>query len=197
VFWPWPCGSLLRIDPVAQGADPYAIPGGNPFVGGGGRAEIFAYGLRNPWRFSFDRATGDLWVADVGQSAIEEINVVPLAEAAGVNFGWNRLEGSRPFEGDPPAEHVLPVFEYDRGGGCSVTGGYVYRGSQIAGLQGAYLFGDYCAGQVRALVQRDGEVVAERELGVEVPSLSSFGERADGELYALSLDGPVFRLDPQ
>ena len=189
-------GSLLRIDPINRGNDLYAIPAGNPFVGGGGRAEIWHYGLRNPWRFSFDRETGDLWIGDVGQGGLEEIDFLPAGSPVGANFGWNRLEGTESFRGDPPAEHVLPIFEYPTADGCAVTGGYVYRGSAIAGLQGAYLYGDYCNGDVRALVQRDGRVVAERSLGFEVASLSSFGQRADGELYALSLAGPIFRLDP-
>jgi len=189
-------GSLLRIDPINRGSDPYAVPAGNPFVAGGGRAEIWAYGLRNPWRFSFDRGTDDLWIGDVGQGGLEEIDLLPAGSPGGANFGWNRLEGTQPFRGDPPGEHVLPIFEYPTREGCAVTGGYVYRGRAIAGLQGAYLFGDYCNGDVRALVQQGGRVVAERSLGVDVPSLSSFGQRADGELYALSLGGPVIRLDP-
>ena len=190
-------GSILRIDPLNRGDDPYAIPASNPFLGGGGRGEIWAYGLRNPWRFSFDRATGDLWIADVGQGAVEEIDLLPADAGGGqgANLGWDRLEGSRPFEGDAPAEHVLPVFEYDRSaGGCSVTGGFVYRGTAIAGLQGAYLFSDYCDNELRAIVVRDGDVVAERRLGVEVPDIVSFGEDATGELYALSLGGAIYRL---
>ena len=190
-------GSLLRIDPINRGSDPYAIPEGNPFVAGGGRGEIWAYGLRNPWRFSFDRQTGDLWIGDVGQGTIEEVDLLPAATGGGkgANLGWNRLEGTQRYEGDPPAEHVLPIFEYGRDGGeCSVTGGFVYRGENIAGLQGAYVFSDYCAAEVRAIVVRDGRVVAERGLGVEVPNIASFGEDANGELYALSLNGPIYRL---
>jgi glucose/arabinose dehydrogenase len=154
-------------------------------------------GLRNPWRFSFDRETGDLWVADVGQNAIEEINVTPLADAAGANYAWDLFEGSQPFKGDEqPDNAIVPVEEYPTGDGCAVTGGYVYRGAAIEGLQGAYLYGDFCAGFVRAIRVEAGEVVDSAQLGVSAPELASFGEDADGELYLLSLGGQVLRLVP-
>ncbi len=191
-------GKLLRIDPRATGGDPYAVPADNPFASGGGRGEVFVTGVRNPWRFSFDRGTGDLWIGDVGQGSEEEVDLLPAGRAAGANLGWDRLEGNRRFEGDPPPDAVAPVFTYGRDEGYSVTGGYVYRGSAVPGLAGAYVFGDFGAGVVRALSVEGGRVVAERSLGVETgpASLVSFGEDAAGELYVLSLDGPLYRLVP-
>ena len=195
-------GSLLRIDPEAGGPDgsPYAVPDANPFKNGGGAPEVWAYGLRNPWRFSFDRQTGDLWIADVGQNAIEEIDLLPRASGGGrgANLGWSEMEGDEPFEnGDEPDDHVPPIFTYDRdAGGCSVTGGFVYRGAAIPGLQGAYVYGDYCLGELRGLLIENGAVADERGLGQVVPNLVSFGEDGSGELYALSLDGPIYRLEP-
>jgi glucose/arabinose dehydrogenase len=191
-------GKVLRIDPRRSGDDPYAVPADNPFAGGGGRGEVYIAGVRNPWRFSFDRQNGDLWIGDVGQGAEEEIDLLPAGRAAGANLGWDRVEGNRPFEGEAPAGAVPPVFTYGRDEGYSVTGGYVYRGSAIPGLGGAYVFGDYGAGVVRALGIEGGRVVSERSLGVETgpASLVSFAEDADGELYVLSLEGPIYRLVP-
>ncbi|HEV2767312.1 MAG TPA: PQQ-dependent sugar dehydrogenase [Acidimicrobiales bacterium] len=191
-------GSILRIDPRAPGDAPYGIPGDNPFAGGGGRGEIYVYGLRNPWRFSFDRATDDLWIADVGQNAIEEINRLPAASAAGANMGWPALEGSRPFEGEPPPDAVPPVYEYDHDEGFSVTGGFVYRGERIPGLRGAYVFGDLGTARLWALAAEGDGGLGRHDLGVGVEegTLASFGEDAEGELYVLSLAGPVLRLDP-
>jgi glucose/arabinose dehydrogenase len=193
-----PLGALLRIDPLA--GDPYGIPSDNPFLDVDDAArEIVAYGLRNPWRFSFDRETGDLWLADVGQSSWEEINRVPFDELPGANFGWNLMEGTHRFEGDEPGDHVPPIYEYETGGpeGCAVTGGYVYRGAAIEGLQGAYLYSDACNGAIRALaVDAESEVVAQADLGVAAERVVSFGQDADGELYVLDLSGPVYRLDP-
>jgi glucose/arabinose dehydrogenase len=189
-------GKLLRIDPRPAGGRPYGIPRDNPFVGrDGARPEIWAYGLRNPWRFSFDAATGDLWIGDVGQNAYEEIDYQPAGEG-GRNYGWDRREGLHPFDGgDRPDGAVDPVLEYGRdGGACTVIGGFVYRGQRIRGLRGAYLYGDYCAGWVRAARVDDGKVLDQRDLGLEVPGLSSFGVDAAGELYALSLSGDVYRL---
>ncbi len=187
-------GSVLRLDPRAQGDAPYAIPAGNPFVGGEGRAEIFLYGVRNPWRFSFDRATGDLWLADVGQNAIEEVNRLPAGEAAGANLGWPALEGTRPFDGDSPAGAVAPVYEYTHDDGYSVTGGFVYRGRAIPGLSGAYVFGDLGTARLWALaVDDDGGVAGRADLGVGVDegTLVSFFEDADGELYVISIAGTI------
>jgi glucose/arabinose dehydrogenase len=189
-------GKILRIDPRPSGGRPYRVPADNPFVDrDDARAEIWDYGLRNPWRFSFDAATGDLWIGDVGQNAYEEINSEP-AGSGGRNYGWNRREGLHAFNGgERPDGAVDPVIEYGReGGACTVIGGFVYRGRRIPGLQGAYLYGDYCAGWVRAARTRGGEVLEQRDLGLEVPGLSSFGADAAGELYALSLGGDVFRI---
>ncbi|HWB72987.1 MAG TPA: PQQ-dependent sugar dehydrogenase [Egibacteraceae bacterium] len=191
-------GKLLRIDPAAGGTGgaPYDVPPDNPFVGRpGARPEVWAYGLRNPWRFSFDRETGDLWIADAGQSAREEIDFAPAGTGAGANYGWNRLEGTRPYEGQPPPDAVPPMFEYPASGGrCAIIGGYVYRGSAIPPLRGAYLYSDLCDGEIRALVQQGGRVVAERSLGLRLQRIASFGQGPDGELYALSLRGDLVRI---
>jgi glucose/arabinose dehydrogenase len=191
-------GKIMRISPRPAGGRPYGIPSDNPFVGmPGARPEIWAYGLRNPWRFSFDRATGELWIGDVGQDAWEEVNVL-ASDQGGANLGWDLLEGSHPFEGSPEiASTVLPVYEYPHDGAvCAVTGGSVYRGEAVPALQGAYVFGDFCTGVLQALAPRPGRAPAHRELGPVVPSLASFGEDAAGELYALSLEGAVYRLVP-
>jgi len=190
-------GKILRIDPRPAGGRPYRVPSDNPFVGrGGARPEIWSYGLRNPWRFSFDPATGDMWIGDVGQNAWEEVDHEP-AGSGGRNYGWNRREGRHTFEGERPAGAVDPVIEYGReGGACTVIGGSVYWGRRIPGLRGAYLYGDYCAGWVRAARVRGGRVAEQRDLGLSVPGLTSFGVDPAGELYAMSLSGPVYRLAP-
>lgn len=191
-------GSILRIDPRAQGDAAYAIPADNPFAGGGGRGEVFVYGLRNPWRFSFDRSTGDLWIADVGQNAVEEVNLLPAGPAGGANMGWPALEGSRPFKGTPPPGAVAPVYDYTHDDGYSVTGGFVYRGTRIPGLQGAYVFGDLGTARLWALAVADGKVAGRTDLGVGVEegALVSFAEDGAGELYVVSIAGTVSRLDP-
>jgi glucose/arabinose dehydrogenase len=178
-----PLGKLLRIDPDADSSTP---------------PDIWAIGLRNPWRFSFDRATDDLWIADVGQNAVEEIDFLPAGTAPGTNFGWSGFEGTEIYdEGRVPDESVPPVFEMSHEDGwCSVTGGVVYRGERIPDLQGAYLFGDYCKPGLHGLTLQNSQVAAQRELGVEVASLVSIDEDADGEVYLLSLDGGISRLDP-
>jgi glucose/arabinose dehydrogenase len=190
-------GKILRIDPRASGGRPYRVPSDNPFLDrGGARPEIWDYGLRNPWRFSFDPATDDLWIGDVGQNAWEEVDHEP-AGSGGRNYGWNRREGLHAFDGDRPDGAVDPVIEYGReGGACTVIGGSVYWGRRIPGLRGAYLYGDYCAGWVRAARVQGGRVVEQRDLGLSVPSLTSFGVDPAGELYAMSLVGPVYRLVP-
>lgn len=192
-------GSLLRLDPAGPG-DGYAVPADNPFVDDArGRDEVWAFGLRNPWRFAFDSETGDLWVADVGQDDREEINFAPAGQGAGANYGWSAMEGTRDFDGSgAPAGHVPPVFEYDRAAGrCSITGGVVYRGEAIPALAGTYLFSDLCDGVVRALEVSGGSVTGERDLGVGADQVVSFGQDAAGEVYVLSLTGEVARLDPQ
>ncbi|MEV7197018.1 PQQ-dependent sugar dehydrogenase [Streptomyces sp. NPDC093510] len=190
-------GKLLRIDP--RGGKPYAVPRDNPFVGDPkARDEIWAYGLRNPWRFSFDAGTGDLLIGDVGQSSWEEIDWAPADSDGGENYGWSRMEGSHPFRGGTePADHVPPVHEYDRSGlGCSVTGGYVYRGRAIPQLRGQYVFSDYCDGTLRALRMKNGKVTGVADLGVNGGQVVSFVEGGRGELYVLDIGGSVARLDP-
>jgi len=180
-------GKILRID-VDRG-DPYAIPPDNPFASGGGRPEIFAYGLRNPWRFSFDRKTGELWAADVGQDDWEEIDHV----RRGGNYGWRIMEGNHCFHprtGCTTDGLVSPVAEYaNRPPRCSITGGYVYRGSAIPDLQGIYVFGDYCSGEISGLV--DGTVRPLFSTGLKI---SSFGQDQSGELYVVGLEGTVHRI---
>jgi glucose/arabinose dehydrogenase len=191
-------GKMLRIDPRPTGGERYGVPADNPFVARrDARPEIWAFGLRNPWRYSFDRVTGDLWIGDVGQSAWEEIDVQPAASRGGENYGWNAMEGTHPFGSDePPAGAIAPVFEYGHGaGGCGVIGGYVYRGTAIPALDGAYLYSDLCLGTLEALRLVDGEVRRD-DLGLTVQAVSSFGEGLDGELYVLSLAGGVYRLVP-
>ncbi len=193
-------GSIVRIDPTPDAAEPYAIPPDNPYADGiDGLPEIYLIGVRNPWRFSFDSATGDLWIADVGQDAYEEITLLLAANGAGVgaNLGWNLREGLHEFAGPEPDGHVDPVYEYGHDAGVSVTGGYVYRGHAVPELYGHYVFGDYATAQLWAVGVSTGEVMF-RHLGSVVPgcSLASFGEGLDGELYVPSLDGPVSRLVP-
>jgi glucose/arabinose dehydrogenase len=191
-------GSLLRID-VDRG-DPYAVPSSNPFVGQAGfRPEIWAWGLRNPWRFSFDRIGGRLYVADVGQNAWEEINAVDSG-AGGLNYGWNIMEGMHCYNASNcnQAGLVRPVVEYSHSEGCSVTGGHVYRGAALASLRGHYFYSDYCAGFLRSFRLDGNEVrdVRAWQAG-DVGQVLSFGEDAAGELYVLALRGnagSVYRL---
>jgi len=190
-------GKILRIDPTASGDQAYTIPSDNPFASAGGRPEIWAYGLRNPWRFSFDRETGDLWLGDVGQNAWEEVDFMPAGEGAGANYGWARYEGNHPFSGDEISGTVPAIFEYPNPDeGCSVTGGFVYRGTRIPNLVGAYVFADYCQGDVRALTQDNGEVAVERFLDVNAANIAAFGQDNDGELYVLSQGDGLLRIDP-
>ncbi len=194
-------GSILRLEVDTDAA--YDIPPGNPFAEGDGAPEIHLYGVRNPWRFSFDRETGDLWIGDVGQDRWEEINLLPAGAGLGrgANLGWNQVEGTEPFAGGTaPDGAVEPIHTYGRDdGACSVTGGHVYRGSVISQLVGTYLYADYCQGGIRALVLARGEVVEDRnlEIGIVPNSLGSFGEGPDGEIYVLSLaEGRVLRIEP-
>jgi glucose/arabinose dehydrogenase len=187
-------GKMLRIDPRPGAGTPYSVPTDNPFVDqADARPEIWAYGLRNPWRYSFDRETGDLWIADVGQSSREEVDVQPGTSPGGQNYGWDGYEGTLPFEEPAPRNAVPPIYDYGRGLGATVIGGYVYRGSAIPELRGAYLFGDLYNPDIRMLV-RSGTGVRHLPLGIEVENLASFGQDHDGELYLLSLSGSVFRL---
>ncbi|HET8976429.1 MAG TPA: PQQ-dependent sugar dehydrogenase [Solirubrobacterales bacterium] len=194
-------GKILRIDPATGGnGSPYVTPPDNPFADEvGARPEIYSYGLRNPWRFSFDRETGDLAIGDVGQSSREEIDFVAAGEGAGANFGWSAFEAEERFNDDQQAPgHVPPVLSYGRDEGCSVTGGYVVRDPELPALAGRYLYGDYCAGELRSfrpvVTGSDVSARGDRGLGLEVSALSSFAEDEQGRIYATSLDGPVFRL---
>lgn len=191
-------GKMLRIDPQLSGDVPFRVPADNPFVGHGeAMPTIWAYGLRNPWRYSFDRLTGDLWIGDVGQTGWEEVDVQPAGSSGGENYGWNILEGSHPFFGDELPDGVAPIYEYSHAeGGCTVIGGYAYRGDAIPELTGAYLFGDLCIGEIEALAVENGRVTGHEALGPVVENLSSFGEDSNGELYAMSLSGGVYRIAP-
>jgi len=187
-------GKILRID--VDHEQPYAIPKGNPFVAGGGRPEIFAFGIRNPWRFSFDRETGMLWLADVGQYKWEEVDLV----VAGGNYGWRIMEGTHcynPDEGCSPDGLIFPIAEYGHEQGrCSITGGYVYRGPSIQALRGTYVFGDYCSGELFALsasANRRTSTVP-RVLMQTGFRISSFGEDEAGELYIVDHKGGIYRL---
>jgi glucose/arabinose dehydrogenase len=194
-------GKLLRID--VDSAEPYAIPPDNPFVGvPAARPEIWAYGLRNPWRFSFDRVTGDLFIADVGQSAREEIDFEPRGAGGGLDYGWDVEEGSLcydPDPGEPPCGDpglVRPVLEYDHSLGCSVTGGFRYWGSAYPHLRGWYLYGDYCSGRIWGATNTSGSWIA-HELLLSGLSIASFGEDANGELYVVDRDatsGTIYRI---
>jgi glucose/arabinose dehydrogenase len=190
-------GSIVRID--VNGDEPYAIPADNPFAdGAGGAPEVFLYGLRNPWRFSFDRGTGQLWIADVGQNAYEEIDRVDPAADAGANLGWNLMEASHCFvAGCSPEGLVLPITEYGRDAGCSVTGGFVYRGTAIEGLAGWYLFSDYCSGLIFGVPSDAAPGTAPRLLLETGLSVSSFGQDSDGELYVADIaGGGIYRIVP-
>jgi glucose/arabinose dehydrogenase len=190
-------GKLLRIDPRRSGAG-HTSPASNPFAGGrAGRNEIYAYGLRNPWRFSFDRANGDLYIGDVGQDAREEISYARRGQGRGVNFGWSCFEGNRRYDSSRSCPNSrAPVLDFGRGNGeCSVTGGVVIRDPALGGLRGRYLYGDYCRGQVRSFRVSGGRATGDGPLGVRrVEELSSFGEDSRGRVYITSLSGPVYRL---
>jgi glucose/arabinose dehydrogenase len=193
-------GKILRID-VESGVTPYAIPADNPFLGDpAARPEIWALGLRNPWRFSFDRATADMYIADVGQNQREEINFQPAASAGGENYGWRCYEGSLPYnlEGCGPAgQYVFPVTEYQRSGGnCSVTGGYVYRGLPYPRMRGVYFYGDYCSGRVWGLrAVGDPSRWETTELLDTTTSITTFGEDQAGNLYLADYStGTLYRV---
>lgn len=195
-------GSILRVD--LRAGDPYTVPADNPFAGNpNARPEVWSYGLRNPWRFSFDRATGDLYIADVGETQVEEIDVSTPADGAGrgVNYGWSIMEGSQCFRGSgcDRTGLTLPVLEYSHQEGCSVTGGYVYRGSSIPELQGHYFYADFCQGWVRSFRYTGGAVTDEASWPTLSPGgpIVSFGEDSAGELYILQAGGGVFRIVPE
>jgi glucose/arabinose dehydrogenase len=192
-----PFGKVLRIDPAPTWNAPYTIPPDNPYQGrDDALPEIYALGLRHPWRYSVDRLTGDIWLGDVGQYRREEIDFLPGDGGGGADFGWNALEGTLRFTGPPAYGTVAPVLEYPHDEArCAVIGGQVYRGTAIPHLAGAYLFADWCDGHVHALVADHGRLQFERDLGVSLGTLAAFGETPDGEVLLLSQLQGVFRLD--
>jgi glucose/arabinose dehydrogenase len=186
---------ILRINPAASGNAPYTVPADNPFIGRAGtRPETWMWGLRNPWRFSFDRATGDVWIGDVGQDAYEEVDFARAGEK-GINWGWRAREGFHAFRGAAASATRDPVLETAHSAGnCAVVGGYVYRGRAIPALDGVYVFGDDCRPNLVGVVATNGRVVAQRDLGPSVSALTTFGEDPAGEIYAVARGGTVFRL---
>ena len=229
-------GKILRIDveghngqpggefcetggPTGAALSPYRIPVDNPFAHSPtGRPEIWALGLRNPWRFSFDRLTGDLYITDVGQASREEVDYQPARFAGGANYGWNILEGSRCFASSPDSatqagqncqadsDYVLPIMEYEHGtdevNGCAITGGYVYRGAEFPALAGIYFYADFCQGKIWGLRHRNGDWENQLLLDTAL-NISSFGEDEAGELYlthlgsGIEMDGAIYRLRQQ
>ncbi len=193
-------GKIIRID--VDAAPPYTIPPDNPFVGRPGwRGEIWLLGLRNPWRWSFDRGTGDVWVGDVGEDLHEEISYLPAATAPGGNLGWPQREGPfcfQPASGCQTAGLTDPILTYPHGPACAVTGGYVYRGAAFPSLRGTYFYGDYCSGFIRA-VRRSGTQVADAYAPLSPPLINdnvvSFGEDADGEVHVVMASGRVYRIE--
>jgi glucose/arabinose dehydrogenase len=192
-------GKILRIDPRRADGRPYGVPDTNPFATtSGARPEIYSYGLRNPFRFSFDRRTGDMTIADQGQNQYEEINWTARGRARGANFGWDAFEGRHRFEGDARSRTVPPALERSHSRGyCSITGGYVIRDRALGGLYGRYVYSDLCTGQLRSVRLTRAGARADRAVGPEVPSTVSFGEDARGRVYAVSIGGAVFRLVPR
>jgi glucose/arabinose dehydrogenase len=193
-----PLGKILRIDPRAKGGQPFSVPSDNPFAGrAGARPEIYAYGLRNPWRFSFDRARGDLTIGDVGQDAVEEIDFARRGRARGRNFGWRPFEGNKKLFDEPAPGAVRPVITKTHADGwCSITGGYVVRDKAVPGLYGRYVYGDYCKGQLRSARLSAGHASGDQAIpGLPtVQGLDSFGEDAVGRVYVVSQAGPVYRF---
>ncbi|MGA2505334.1 MAG: PQQ-dependent sugar dehydrogenase [Anaerolineales bacterium] len=188
-------GKLLRIN--IDSGDTATIPPDNPFIGKGGLPEIWAYGLRNPWRFSFDRLTGNLFIADVGQDAWEEVDFVPAGTPGGMNFGWSYYEGMHPYQDQPPANATFtwPVTEYSHAFGCAVTGGYVYRGMALPEWQGIYFYGDYCSGNVWGLIETSQDKWQSKILFTTGAKITTFGEDEAGELYISDYGtGTILRL---
>jgi glucose/arabinose dehydrogenase len=201
-------GKLLRIDPRPSHGRPYSIPPDNPFADGkGGRPEIYSYGLRNPFRFSFDRVSARqprLAIGDVGQNRFEEVDYTTVEGAAGANFGWDAFEGFSPYReensGTPdPGGTTKPIFAYphSRDGSCAIVGGYVVGDPRLPSLHGRYVYADLCEGQLRSLVPHLGGADGDRKLGLSVSEPSSFGEDDQGRIYVCSLEGPVYRLVPR
>jgi glucose/arabinose dehydrogenase len=193
-----PLGKILRIDPSRRGDKAYTIPPGNPFVDRpGARPEIYAYGLRNPWRFNFDRVTEDLVIGDVGQDAVEEIDFAPKGTARGANYGWRPWEGRSRNIDEPAAAARFPVITKTHDDGwCSITGGYVVRDRGVPALYGRYVYGDYCKGELRSARLSAGKASGDRKIpGLKtITALDSFGEDAAGRVYAISQQGAVYRF---
>jgi glucose/arabinose dehydrogenase len=187
-------GKLLRID--VDNSQPYAIPADNPYANGGGLWEIWAYGFRNPWRFSFDRLTGDMYIGDVGQDFWEEIDFLMVGSPGGENFGWSYYEGMHTYRGSPPAgmEFVMPVAEYNHELGNAVIGGYVYRGQNLPAWWGVYLYGDYGSGRVWGLLHLADGSWQNAQLFDTSFSISSFGMDEDGEMYLVDDRGSILML---
>jgi glucose/arabinose dehydrogenase len=188
-------GKLLRID--VDSGEPYAIPADNPIAKGGGLPEIWAYGLRNPWRFSFDHLTGDLYIGDVGQDAWEEVDFVPAGTAGGMNFGWSFYEGMHTYQDQPPASATFtwPIVEYPHSEGCAVTGGFVYRGSTMPEWQGVYFYGDYCSGTVWGLIPTGQGQWQSKSLFPTGARITTFGVDESGEIYLSDYQsGTILRL---
>jgi glucose/arabinose dehydrogenase len=189
---------ILRINPNPTATGAYSVPANNPWVGqASSRPETWEWGLRNPWRFSFDKKTGDLWTGDVGQGDWEEVDFAKAGQG-GLNYGWSLREGDHKYKGARPPGEVDPVYEFSHAsGGVAVTGGYVYRGTRIPNLVGTYVFCDYYQAQIIGLQQHDGVVTAHRPLAQAQGEVSSFGQDNNGELYVADLEGgSVFRIDP-
>jgi glucose/arabinose dehydrogenase len=198
-------GKLLRIDPRPSGGQPYSVPADNPFVAKPGRDEIYSYGLRNPFRFSFDTASAAgprIAIGDVGQNRFEELDYIAVGAASGANYGWDALEGFAPYteenSGTPnPGGTTKPIMAYSHsrdGGSCSIIGGYVVGNGGPPSLRGRYVYSDYCSGQLRSLVPHLHHASGDRRLGIEVPSPTSFGEDDQGRIYVCSQEGAVYRL---
>lgn len=186
-------GKILRID-VDRG-EPYSSPTDNPYLSTNWRSEIWASGLRNPWRISFDRLTGDLYIGDVGQNSWEEIDFQPADSTGGLNYGWNHREGMHPYASEQTQGLTDPIAEYGRGGGCSVTGGFVVRSPSIPAWNGIYLFGDYCQGNVWGLLQNPDGTWTMQAVFRSGARISSFGEDANGEIYLIDHGGEIYRLE--
>jgi glucose/arabinose dehydrogenase len=190
-------GKLLRIDPTPSGSRQYTIPPDNPYANGGGRPEIWANGLRNPWKFSFDADTGALVIGDVGQNSWEEIDWLAPGTKPPVNFGWNIREGKHEYRSGSTAGLTEPVLDYPHDDGrCSISGGYVYRGTKVPDLRGTYLYSDNCDGKIRGTAVGVGVTSEEIDFGVEARAVSGFGQDNAKELYVLSLTDGIFRIDP-
>ena len=192
-------GKLLRIDPRPSGELPYSIPPGNPFAGtAGARPEVWAYGLRNPWRFSFDRVTGDLALGDVGEATAEEVDFLPRGAAAGANFGFDVLEGdAKLLPGPVPAGYVAPAILHRHRAkrrACAVIGGYTVRDRSLRGLYGRYLYNDLCSPDLRSAILGPGGARDDRRLRLRIPTVVSFGEDNRGRIYGIGIDGVVHRL---